>query len=427
MRPDCEPLSKASTRRDFCSGGGDFNSEIVWKRSSAHSDTKQGRKIHGHIHDVIFYYVKGPQWTWNPIYTPYDKEYLDAFYKHVDKDTGRRYRLGDLTAAKPGGDVSYDFHGTRPYKGRFWAYSRENMEKYLEDGRLYFPPNGGTPAYKRYLDEMPGVPLQDVWADLKPIGAQAAERLGYPTQKPESLLERIIATSTNEGDTVLDAFCGCGTTISVAQNLKRNWIGMDITYQSIALILRRLEKQFGKDVLQTVTLDGIPKDMESASALANKRDDRVRKEFEKWAVLTYTDNRAVINDKKGADGGIDGVAYFQTGTNDTAKIVFQVKSGNVSRGDIAKLNSDRQREGAELATFITLQESTQPMRHEAKQVGTYRLEMYGRNYDVIEIVSIRDIIERNERLQLPTSIEVLKAAKLVAKGNQLDFMDMGEF
>ena len=181
----------------------------------------------------------------------------------------------------------------------------------------------GTPYLKRFLDLQKGVTMPSVWDDIPPINSQAAERLGYPTQKPEALLERIIRASTNEGDVVLDAYCGCGTTVAVAERLKRKWIGIDITYQSIALILKRLQDQHGKEVLENVKLNGIPQDMDSAVALANKKDDRTRKEFEKWAVLTYSNNRAVINDKKGGDGGIDGAAYFLTAKDENAKMVFQ--------------------------------------------------------------------------------------------------------
>ena len=202
-----------------------FRSEIVWKRSSAHSDTKQGRKIHGHIHDVILFYTKGEDWTWVPLYTPYDREYTESFYSHVEEGTGRRFSVDNLTAARPGGDTSYEWKGVKPYKGRYWAYSKENMERFELEGRLYYS-KSGMPRYKRYLDEMPGVPLQDFWSDISAIGSIATERLGYPTQKPEALLERIINTSSKEGDTVLDPFCGCGTAVSVAQRHNRRWIGI---------------------------------------------------------------------------------------------------------------------------------------------------------------------------------------------------------
>jgi site-specific DNA-methyltransferase (adenine-specific) len=255
------------------------------------------------------------------------------------------------------------------------------------------------------------------------INAMAKERLGYPTQKPEALLERIIKASSNEGEIVLDTYSGCGTAIAVAQELKRKWIGIDITYQSIALVLRRLEDQFGKDVANSVKLDGIPRDMASAQALANKKDDRVRKEFEKWAVMTYTVNRAVINQKKGADAGIDGIAYFMTNSTDNAKIILQVKSGNVGRGDIAKLRGDMQRESAAMAVLITLEPPTAPMISEAKAAGLYHHDLMDRNYDTIQIVTIQDMIEHGKVLDMPTSLKVLREAQLKASGNQLPLMD----
>jgi site-specific DNA-methyltransferase (adenine-specific) len=234
-------------------------------------------------------------------------------------------------------------------------------------------------------------------------------------------LERIIKTSSNEGDLVLDAYCGCGTTVAVAERLKRKWIGIDITYQSISLILRRLEAQYGKAILDSIKFNGIPQDMASAEALALKQDDRLRKEFEKWAVLTYSKNRAIINDKKGGDKGIDGIAYFLTGKDQNAKIVFQVKSGTVGRGDISKLNNDRMREGAELAVFLTLQPETKGMKDEAKAAGYYEHElMNNRNYPRIQIVSIAEVVEQHKRLDIPMSLEVLKKAQAVSSETQAE-------
>jgi Restriction endonuclease len=196
--------------------------------------------------------------------------------------------------------------------------------------------------------------------------------------------------------------------------LKRNWIGIDITYQSIALILRRLEDEHGKEILTNITLNGIPKDMNSARALALKQDDRVRKEFEKWAVLTYTNNRAIINEKKGGDKGIDGTAFFLTGKDENAKIVFQIKSGNIGRGDVSKLNNDRTREEAELAVFLTLQPPTQGMKGEASAAGIYKHSLMDRSYPRIQIVTIAEIVEQHKRLDIPMSLEVLKKAQTAA-------------
>lgn len=259
------------------------------------------------------------------------------------------------------------------------------------------------------------------WVEIDFLNQAADERLGYPTQKPEALLELFVLASSNAGDTVLDAFCGCGTTVSVAQRLNRHWIGIDITYQSISLVLKRLEDIHGKDVLNEIGLNGIPRDMASADALAHKKDDRVRKEFEKWAILTYTNNRAVINGKRGADGGIDGTAYFMTSKKDHAKIVFQVKSGGVKRSDIATLRGDMERENAALAVLLTREEPSRSMIKDAHAAGSYHHAMMGRSYDKIQIVTVKDIIEKDMRLNIPTSLDVLKAAQRAATGIQLGF------
>jgi hypothetical protein len=228
--------------------------------------------------------------------------------------------------------------------------------------------------------------------------------------------------SSNKGDLVLDAYCGCGTTIASAQHLKRKWIGIDITYQSVSLVLRRLEKTFGPEVLENIAADGIPQDMESVIALAHKKDDRLRKEFEKWAVLTYSSNRAVINEKKGADAGIDGTAYFLTGKDDNAKIIFQVKSGGVKRSDIATLRGDMTRENAELAYLITLENPSGPMKSEAKGAGQYQHPLMGRPYDRISIVTAQEIVEQGKRLDIPLSLEVVPSAKRASDVEQHELL-----
>ncbi len=263
-------------------------------------------------------------------------------------------------------------------------------------------------AYKR-KHELGRIPFD--WWQLPILTNTAAERLGYPTQKPESLLEKIIKVSSNENDVILDAYCGCGTTVAVSQRLNRQWIGIDITYQSISLILKRLEDTFGKGVLDNITLNGIPKDMKSAEALANKSDDRTRKEFEKWAVLTYSNNRAIINQKKGADKGIDGIAYFRSEKDDPEKIILQVKSGKVSSRDIRDLQGTITRESATIGIFITLQKPTKDMIKEAKEAGIYQSQYMSAPSDKIRIVTVQEIIEEQKRLDIRLSLEVLKSAE----------------
>ena len=242
-----------------------FRAEITWKRTSAHSDGKQGRKQHGRIQDKLLFYTKSSRWTWNQVFTDYDRDYVDGFYRHIDTDTKRRFQTGDLTAAKPGGDTLYEwrvkrpeggdwtadlsdewqnpvagweYRGVPPSQGRYWAYSKENMREYAEQDRLVYL-QSGMPRYKRYLDEMPGVPLQDLWTDIKPLQSQSRERTGYPTQKPVELYERIIRASSNEGDVVLDIFAGCATTAVAAERLKRQWIACDMAYRSWTMLKRR--------------------------------------------------------------------------------------------------------------------------------------------------------------------------------------------
>ena len=344
----------------FCSQGGDFKNEIVWGYRTGGA----GKKHFAKKHDTVFFYVK-------------DK----ANYKF---------------------NVQY----YKSWQNKRYNYNRDYPEFYDDQEK------------KWYHNSI----CRDVWEDINPIGTENKERLGYPTQKPEALLERIVVASSDDGDTVLDAYCGCGTTVSVAQRQKRNWIGIDITYQSISLILRRLEYSFGKDVISKIVMDGIPKDMASAEALAHKKDDRLRKEFEKWALLTYTNNRAIINEKKGSDKGVDGIAFFKTGKTDNAKIIFQVKSGGVKRGDIATLRGDMEREQAALAVLITLEKPTRNMIIEAKGAGQYQHAEMGRSYDRISIVTIQEIVEEGKRLEIPMSMEVLKAAKKADNSEQLDLL-----
>ena len=386
----------------FCSQGGDYLNELIWKRTSGHSDSSR----YGRVHDVIFYYSKSSKVKWNEEYQAYDQKYVDEYYKYTDPD-GRRFMSGDIGAAGlSGGGYEYEWKGIR----RIWRVPTGTMQRLDNEGRIYYTKNG-FPRLKRYLDEMQGLPVQDTWTDVEALRSWHKERLGYPTQKPEGLLERIIKASSNEGDVVLDAYCGCGTTVAVSQRLDRQWIGIDITYQSISLILRRLESAFGQGVLENVVLNGIPKDMQSAKALANKKDDRTRKEFEKWAVLTYSNNRAIINQKKGADKGIDGIAYFRSERDEPEKIILQVKSGKVSSRDIRDLQGTMTRENAVLGVFITLQKPTKDMAKEAKEAGIYRSQYMSNPVDKIRLVTIQEIVEDQKRLDILLALEVLKSAE----------------
>ncbi len=222
---------------DAVFGAENYRSQIIWKRSSAHSDTRQGRRQHGRISDNLLFYTKSSKWTWNPVYTDYDPEYIENFYKYVEPETNRRYRLDNLTG--PGGadkgNPQYEVMGVT----RYWRYSRERMDELIAEGRIVQTRPGGVPSYKRYLDEMPGIPLQDLWTDINPIQSQSRERTGYATQKPLELYERIIKASSNPGDVALDIFAGCATTAVAAEKLDRRWIACDMAYRSWTMLKRR--------------------------------------------------------------------------------------------------------------------------------------------------------------------------------------------
>jgi len=383
----CDPTASHYLKllMDAVFGPNHFLSEIIWKRSSAHSDTKQGRRQHGRIHDVLLFYTKSDAWTWEPQYTVYDEDYVKQFYRHSERGTNRLYRLGDLTgpggAAK--GNPQYEVMGVT----RYWRYSKERMEELIREGRVIQTSPGAVPAYKRYLDEMPGVPLQDLWTDINPIGAQAAERLGYPTQKPESLLERIIKTSSNEGDCVLDPFCGCGTAIAVAQRLKRNWIGIDITHLAIGLIKSRLRDAFGEEVAKSYTVVGEPTSLPDATELA--KDDPYQ--FQWWALGLVGARRA--EQKKGADHGIDGHLFFhdEGGTGKTKQILLSVKAGHVNVSQLRDLRGVIDREKAEIGVLLCLEDVTKPMRIEAASAGFYK-SPWG-NHPRLQILTIAELFE----------------------------------
>ena len=386
----------------FCGQGGDYINEIVWNRTTAkaHAFTRFASS-----HDVIFLYRKGPASTWNALFSAHSDKYIQSHYSSVEEGTGRRYQLDNLINPNPNRpNLTYEFLGIT----RVWRWTKERMQAAYEAGVVIQPKPGSVPRFKRYLDEQDGIAVSDVWTDISPINSQAQERLGYPTQKPEALLERIIKASTNEGDVILDAYCGCGTTVAVAQRLNRKWIGIDITYQSIALILKRFQdtyKDTWPEIEANILLDGVPKDIESAMALANRKDDKTRKEFEKWAVLTFSKNQARINEKKGADGGIDGIAYFLIDNDTNGKAIFQVKSRPGVREDLAKLNSDRLREKAEFGFLICTSLPTKAMQGEIQAAGKYKHPLLNREDDRLQVITVAELFDRagrpGVRLDLP--------------------------
>jgi DNA modification methylase len=381
----CDPTASHYIKMlmDAVFGPENFLNEIIWKRTSAHSSAKRC----GPVHDVILLFAKTQQFTWNEQHMPYDQEYLDQFYRHVD-EKGRKFRLSDITGSGVRhGETGEPWRGVEVTpRGRHWMVPPSELDRLDAEGRVYWPKKGEMPAYKRYLDEMPGVPLQDVWTDLKPIGAQAAERLGYPTQKPEALLERIIKASSNAGDLVLDPFCGCGTTIVVAERLNRRWIGVDITRLAVTLMKHRLNDAFGGKVSYKVV--GEPVSVTEAVALA-KEDPY---QFQWWALGMV--GARPVEEKKGADKGIDGRLFIHdepTGGK-TKQIIFQVKAGHVTAAHIRDLRGVLEREKAEIGILIAMQNPTVPMKTEAAGAGFYD-SPWGTRHARIQIIPVRRLFE----------------------------------
>jgi len=371
------------------------------------------------VHDILLFYTKGAEWTWNPIYTPYDPAYVAQFYRHVEPGTGRLYRVDNLSAAKPGGDTSYEWHGVKPYKGRYWAFSKANMEKFEREGRLIYS-KSGMPQYKRYLDEMPGVPLQDMWTDMPSLGSGSSERLGYPTQKPVALLERIIKTSSNPGDVVLDPFCGCGTALVAAQKLGRRWVGIDITYLAIAVMKARLKDIFG---LEDVNVLGQPTEVEGARALAQSPEGRYQ--FQWWALNLVDAQPVGGKEKKGADRGIDGVITFTDRHGVLQTVLVSVKSGHVNPGMVNELRGTIEGEKAVIGLFITLEEPTKNMRMVADTAGVFHSEVWNKDYPKLQILTIRELLEEGRKPQLPPFVmpTYQQAPKVITDADQPGLFD----
>jgi adenine specific DNA methylase Mod len=406
----CDPSASHYLKilMDAIFGATNFRNEVIWKRTSAHSSAKR----YGPVHDTLLFYGRSDNSIWYPQYTAYEPEYLEMFFDQTDLE-GRRWKRMDLTGAGVRhGETGQAWRGIDiTAKGRHWAYPPSVLESLDAAGKLHWPKKfDGMPRLKQYPEDLPGVPLQDVWTDIRPMHNMASERLGYATQKPLTLLARIIAASSKEGDVVLDPFCGCGTTIHAAQKLKREWIGIDITHLAISLIEKRLNDAFPGIKYE---VHGTPKDLEGAQALAAQD----KYQFQWWAV-SLVNAVPFGGKKKGADSGIDGLIYFKPDGKTTEKAIVSVKGGeNVNVAMVRDLGHVVDREKAKIGVFITLADSTGPMRTEAVKAGFYETP-YGK-FPKLQIMTIAELFEGN-RPKMPWADPgaFKKAAKEIEGGEQ---------
>jgi site-specific DNA-methyltransferase (adenine-specific) len=393
----CDPVASHYLKvlSDGLFGVTNFRNEITWQRTGA-KGSPMGRLPSNH--DIILFYGKSSNVTWNPPIDSYNLADLDKKtnekYSFSDPD-GRRYQLTSLLHPEQGRrpNLEYELMGVT----RTWRWSKDRMDEAVAAGLVVQTSPGNVPRQKRYLDEQKGRLISDVWADISPLNSQAKERLGYPTQKPLALLERIIKASSNPGDIVLDPFCGCGTAVDAAQRLGRQWIGIDVTYLAIDLIEHRLEKTYGHEVRSTFEIVGIPRDAAGANALF----DRNPFDFERWAV-SLVDGHP--NARQVGDKGSDGQIRFWRSRDDLGEVTVSVKGGGqINPSMVRDLRGTVERRGSELGLLILLTPPTKGMVEEANHSGSYTHPMTGQTYPRIQLTTIDQLLA-GIKPKLPTPV-----------------------
>ena len=398
---------------DAIFGASNFRNEIVWQRTSAHND---GNRF-GRVHDIILSYSKSSQPLWNPVYTEHDPEYVKKFYRHEDERG--RYQVDNLTGAgTTQGESGQSWRGVDPTAvSRHWAIPHRNSwpegveppENYESlsvhekldvldaNGLIYWPPTGRVPRFKRYLSTSKGRRVHDVITDINPLSGQSKERTGYPTQKPIELYKRIVAASSNEGDLILDPFCGCGTTLMASEALNRHWIGIDLTYLATGAVRLQIERLFPQ-LRNEITITGTPENAEQALELARTNPHG----FEEWCATHVLHFRP--NARRGGDGGIDGTFRFPIGRiqgrQAYGKAVAQVKGGNYTLGHIRDFRTAMQNEEADLGVFVVTSPPSRGMETEASRSGTYNHPSYEFSCPKLQIYQIQDYF-RNISPNLP--------------------------
>ena len=390
----CDPTASHYLKivLDGVFGAENFTGEIIWRRTAAHVSSKRWPRLH----DVILAYGKDVERVvFNSPKVAADQGWLDREYRHEDERG--RYSLDNLTGAgTTNGPSGQPWKGVDPKSigsGRHWRYVPETLDKLDGEGRIYWPKKGQYPKLKQYLEESGGKAVGDLWVDVGLIGRTSSERLGYPTQKPLALLERIIQASSNPGGIVLDPFCGCGTAVHAAQKNGRQWIGIDITHLAISLIEKRLKDAFPGLKYE---VHGTPKDIGGAAKLS----EIDKYQFQWWA-CSLVGAQPFQGKKKGADSGIDGLIYFQDEKIEKKKIIVSVKGGdNVNVGMVRDLKGVIEREKAQIGLFVTLAPPSKPMTVEAVSAGYYESPHHGK-YPKIQILTIEALLSGRERPLYP--------------------------
>jgi site-specific DNA-methyltransferase (adenine-specific) len=399
----CDPTMShyLKTVCDIVFGGEKYRNEIIWRRKGG--SALKGMKIYSNATDIILFYTKSDRYLFNTVYESYNEEYIRKNFNRID-ESGRRFQATVMRSPNPRPNLMYDYKGYKmPPNG--WAVSRKKMGEMEKLGLLYFPDDKSKQIYKKiYLDKYPGQPINNLWTDIPTLKGTNSEILGYPTQKPKALLERIIKASSNEGDVVLDGFCGCGTTIDAAEGLHRKWIGIDISPIAISLIKRRLHHSYKKG-LSEFEVRGTPTDEQSAQRLWKENAFA----FQDWWITEFEAFSATFG-TKGADKGVDGIALYAMDNKDTtARVAFQVKGGEkVQSKDIDALLGAIEKHKCDMGIFLTTAEPTKPMLDTVAGAGFVKLP--GFEFPKLQILTLKDFFA-GKRPKLPSTNITFKAAQ----------------
>jgi len=396
----CDPTASHYLKvlMDSIFGARNFRNEIAWKRTNARSTEGRWPRIH----DVLLFYSKSDQFKYSTTVVAADKAKLP--HTLITGAGGDSYQTYELTG--PGqtseGQSGQPWRGFDPSKmGRHWANTFATMDGWDKLGLIHWPKNNGFPRRRSatpFDEDLRSVTVGDVWTDVDRINQAAKERLGYPTQKPLALLERIIAASSDEGGLVLDPFCGCGTAVHAAEKLGRKWIGIDITHLAIGLIRRRMEDAF-PPLKGKIKVVGTPVDLPGAQELAS-RDPY---QFQWWAVDRVDAQPVSGERKKGMDRGVDGVIPFLEGSVDRKRVIVSVKAGNLTPAFVRDLKGVLDREGEPIGVLLTLKEPTREMKTEAVAAGKYHSERWRRDYPRIQIITAADLLN-GKKVDMPPQL-----------------------